>query len=459
MENRFIPQAIECVQQAIEKDNSKEYEQAYQLYQRSLDFFMTGLKYEQNPSTKAVIFQRVEGYMKRAEQLKEMLDARSAEPKRASVVAGGAKAEEDGDAEQTKMRGALSSAIVTDKPNVKWSDVAGLEGAKEALKEAVILPSRFPQLFTGKRTPWKGILLYGPPGTGKSYLAKAVATEADATFFSVSSSDLVSKWQGESEKLVKQLFEMARDATKDGGHAIIFIDEIDSLCGSRSEGESDSSRRIKTEFLVQMQGVGQNNDGLLVLAATNVPWEIDAAMRRRFEKRVYIALPESAARAHMFKLNLGDTDHDLTAHDFEELGRLSDGCSGSDISVVTREALMEPLRMCQTAKHFVPCNERAERAHRGTHLTPAETYPPCSSCRPKLSTDPSGLTVADWTCSACGAIRMTIYEMQNEHQKMLVPPCVAFRDFQKALSSGASSVAEDEIEQFTKWTEEFGQDG
>jgi vacuolar protein-sorting-associated protein 4 len=459
MENRFIPQAVETVKQAIDKDNNKDYEEAYHLYQRSLEFFMTGLKYEQNPSTKGVIMQRVEGYMKRAEQLKEMLDGRGAEPKRASVVEGGAKAEDDADAEQTKMRGALSSAIVTDKPNVKWSDVAGLEGAKEALKEAVILPSRFPQLFTGKRTPWKGILLYGPPGTGKSYLAKAVATEADATFFSVSSSDLVSKWQGESEKLVKQLFEMAREATADGGHAIIFIDEIDSLCGSRSEGESDSARRIKTEFLVQMQGVGKADTGILVLGATNVPWEIDAAMRRRFEKRVYIALPESAARTHMFKLNLGDTENDLTPANYEELGRMSDGCSGSDISVVTREALMEPLRLCQTAKHFVPCNERAVKERHGTHLMPAQSYPPCSACRPKLSTDPPGLAAADWTCPTCQSIRMTIYEMGEDQQSRLVPPNVSFSDFQKALSHSASSVATDEIQRFISWTEEFGQEG
>lgn len=160
---------------------------------------------------------------------------------------------------------------------MRWEDVAGLEQAKEALKEAVILPIKFPQLFTGKRTPWRGILLYGPPGTGKSYLAKAVATEAQATFFSISSSDLVSKWLGESEKLVKQLFEMAREAKP----AIIFIDEVDSLCSARSDNESESARRIKTEFLVQMNGVGVDNDKVLVLGATNIPWQLDAAIRRR----------------------------------------------------------------------------------------------------------------------------------------------------------------------------------
>ena len=108
--------------------------------------------------------------------------------------------EEDQDPDAKKLRGALQGAILSDKPNIKWEDVAGLEGAKEALKEAVILPIKFPHLFVGKRQPWKGILLYGPPGTGKSYLAKAVATEANSTFFSVSSSDLVSKWMGESER-------------------------------------------------------------------------------------------------------------------------------------------------------------------------------------------------------------------------------------------------------------------
>jgi len=191
-------------------------------------------------------------------------------------------------------------------------------------------------------------LLYGPPGTGKSYLAKACATEANGTFFAVSSSDLVSKWLGESEKLVKQLFKMAREAKP----SIIFIDEVDSLCGSRSEGENETSRRIKTEFLVQMQGVGNDMEGVLVLGATNVPWELDGAIRRRFEKRIYIPLPDIQARVGQFKIRLGHTPNELTEDDFMELGKATEGYSGSDITIVVKEAMMMPVRRCSTATKF-----------------------------------------------------------------------------------------------------------
>lgn len=172
---------------------------------------MAAMKYEKNEKLKDSIRKKFTEYLDRAEKLKEHLAKTKKKASKKPVKMGNTKNEKQDsddsesdskeDQEKKKMKDALSSAILTEKPNIKWSDVAGLEGAKEALKEAVILPVKFPQMFVGKRKPWKGILLYGPPGTGKSFLAKAVATEANSTFFSVSSSDLVSKWMGESERL------------------------------------------------------------------------------------------------------------------------------------------------------------------------------------------------------------------------------------------------------------------
>eukprot|EP00521_Asterionellopsis_glacialis_P011804 CAMPEP_0195292576 /NCGR_PEP_ID=MMETSP0707-20130614/10181_1 /TAXON_ID=33640 /ORGANISM="Asterionellopsis glacialis, Strain CCMP134" /LENGTH=449 /DNA_ID=CAMNT_0040353075 /DNA_START=168 /DNA_END=1517 /DNA_ORIENTATION=+ len=448
MENKFIPDAIDIVSKAIEADNEGEYEKALSLYRDALGRFTLGLKYEKNEARKKLVIERVEGYMKRAEELRDHLNKQAELDKDGGKGGTGMKSkddkdDDDDDKEKAKLRGALSGAIVTEKPDVQWSDVAGLTSAKESLKETVIMPTRFPQLFTGKRRPFKGILLYGPPGTGKSYLAKAVATEADSTFFSVSSSDLVSKWQGESERLVRNLFELARESP--GGRAIIFIDEVDSLCGSRTEGESDSARRIKTEFLVQMDGVGKNEGGVLVLGATNVPWELDAAIRRRFEKRVYIPLPEREARAYMVKLHLGDTPNELTENDYDRLGEVTEGASGSDIKVLVKEALLEPLRRCQRAKQFYYTPDG--------FLMPCVNYPSCAYCPPKLNSDKPG---KDYTCKKCGAIRMELWDVPPDKLKA---PDVAFHDFESALGHSIVTVSPEELQRFTEWTKQFGSEG
>lgn len=355
----FLGRAIDTVKKAIESDTTADYEKAYEQYYSALELFMLAMKYEKNVKSKEMIKAKTIEYMDRAEKLKQHLADNDRNRKKPGMVgangttsSGGGKGKEgegeDGDPESKKLRNALAGAILQDTPNVKWEDVAGLEAAKEALKEAVILPIKFPHLFTGKRQPWKGILLYGPPGTGKSYLAKAVATEANSTFFSVSSSDLVSKWMGESERLVKQLFAMARENKP----SIIFIDEVDALCGPRGEGESEASRRIKTEMLVQMDGVGRDSKGVLVLGATNIPWQLDAAIRRRFQRRVHISLPDLPARTKMFEISVGSTPCELVAKDFRKLGELSEGYSGSDISIAVQDALMQPVRKIQTATHY-----------------------------------------------------------------------------------------------------------
>ncbi|KTF79933.1 hypothetical protein cypCar_00019635 [Cyprinus carpio] len=196
----------------------------------------------------------------------------------------------------------------------------------------------------GKRTPWRGILLFGPPGTGKSYLAKAVATEANnSTFFSVSSSDLMSKWLGESENLERE-----RSPSEIQDEFLVQIAGAlqDFLTSSSVVGLSDGLWRLSSA------GVGNNNDGILVLGATNIPWVLDAAIRRRFEKRIYIPLPEEPARAAMFRLHLGNTPHSLSEADLRQLARKTDGYSGADISIIVRDALMQPVRKVQSATHF-----------------------------------------------------------------------------------------------------------
>lgn len=134
--------------------------------------------------------------------------------------------------------------------------------------------------------------------------------------------------------------------------SIIFIDEVDALCGPRGEGESEASRRIKTEMLVQMDGVGRDSKGVLVLGATNIPWQLDAAIRRRFQRRVHISLPDLPARTKMFEISVGTTPCDLVAADYRKLGELSEGYSGSDIAIAVQDALMQPVRKIQTATHY-----------------------------------------------------------------------------------------------------------
>jgi katanin p60 ATPase-containing subunit A1 len=318
----------------------------------------------------------------------------------------------DGNGPDAELIEMLEREVVDANPNVSFDDIAELNQAKKALQEAVLLPLIIPDYFKGIRRPWRGVLLYGPPGTGKTMLAKALATQGKTTFFNVHSSSFASKWRGESEKLVRILFEMARFYAP----TTIFIDEVDSLCSKRGEGnEGEGSRRVKAELLVQMEGVNSNTSAganeksdedkrkiVTVMAATNRPWDLDDALRRRFEKRVYIPLPNEKGRLQLFNLNLKKIEVDKNIN-YDKLVKLTEGYSGADISNVCREASFMPMR-------------RELIANKGRKIE-------------DLVNDP------DFRAKIRAAIYMP--------------------DFEKAIGNISKSVSAKDLEVYDKWTKEF----
>ncbi|XP_039963916.1 uncharacterized protein LOC120776912 [Bactrocera tryoni] len=241
----------------------------------------------------------------------------------------------------SKMVDLIKNEIMHKYKNMDWNDIAGLDYVKSIIKEAVVYPLLRPDIFTGLRRPPRGILLFGPPGTGKTLIGKCIASQSQSTFFSISSSALTSKWVGEGEKMVRALFAVAAVYQP----SVVFIDEVDSLLSKRSESEHDSSRKLKNEFLVQLDGASTNDeDRVLIVGATNRPQELDDAARRRFARRLYIPLPEISARIQILKNLLGTVCNDLDESNIQEVGNQTKGYSGADMDILCREASMEPLR-------------------------------------------------------------------------------------------------------------------
>jgi SpoVK/Ycf46/Vps4 family AAA+-type ATPase len=237
----------------------------------------------------------------------------------------------------------INNEILCTQLNVHWSDIAGLEDVKTALNEMIILPYLNPDIFTGLRQPPKGLLLFGPPGNGKTMIAKAVATEAKLTFFSISAAALTSKWMGEGEKMVKALFAVARDKQP----SFIFIDEIDSILTVRGgSDENESTRRLKTEFLLQFDGAGngQEEDRITVMGATNRPQDLDEAARRRLSKRIYVPLPEKESRQSLILTLCKNEKNNLSSEDFDQIAQLTEGYSGHDLNGLCKDAAMGPIR-------------------------------------------------------------------------------------------------------------------
>jgi len=224
----------------------------------------------------------------------------------------------------------LDDMIMKEKPDVRWIDVIGIDDAKNALRESIVYPTKRPDLFP---IGWpRGILLYGPPGCGKTVLAAATANELDGYFINVDGSSMMSKWLGEAEKNVSRLFKMARSyAERESKPVILFIDELDSLLGQRTN-EIGGEVRSRNQFLTEIDGInGKGKDTkLYVIGATNKPWSLDLPFLRRFQKRIYVSLPTLEAREKLFVLytNKLKLDDRIRSH---TLASIFDGYSASDI--------------------------------------------------------------------------------------------------------------------------------
>ncbi len=317
---------------AVEADRAGKRQEAIINYVRAVEILQKLIHFTDNPDLKQLYYNTAKDYIAR---VKKLQTSKKRIKSRGPNTSSGVSDEETGEIDQ-----AIADTIITEKPDIKWDDVANLQTAKQALREAIIWPIMRPDLFKGARTPWKGVLLFGPPGCGKTLLAKAVASECDATFFNVSAASIMSKWLGESERLVKTLFDTARDKQP----SIVFMDEVDALAGTRGANEHDSVRRVKTQLMQAIDGLtSKKDDRIVIIGATNLPEHVDIAMRRRFEKRIYVQLPETEAREAVFRIHTKDVQLE-GIDDFSQLAEWTEGFSGADIALICREAIMAPLR-------------------------------------------------------------------------------------------------------------------
>ena len=237
----------------------------------------------------------------------------------------------------------IKSCITREDLQLKWSDISGNLKAVEIVKEAVLMPLQYPQLFANGLNPWRSVLLHGPPGSGKTLLAKVLYSETrskEVTFFNITSSIVVSKWRGESEKLLKVLFHMAQKLSP----SIIFFDEIEGLTSKRDRcSDHESSKRFKNELLQLMDGLEQSCQGVFILASTNLPWEIDEAFLRRFEKKLMVQLPNEVERAMLIH-KLLPLNVKLNEEQMSSLVQLSNNFTGDEIRLACKEIAMQTIR-------------------------------------------------------------------------------------------------------------------